>query len=199
MPPVTVALLRRRAEHNGGCLASLRELALAGEGVERIELLGRACRGLRLLYLQNNLIARVEGLHRLKVRGGGRRGAAATCRRSTPRGQRSLSQELEYLNLALNNLTRVRGLAGCESLRRLDLTANFVGLRELPASLRALRANAALEELHLLGNPCTRWAGCRAYVVGLLPQLQRLDGEKVRPSERIAARAASDHARKRAR
>ncbi len=37
-------------------------------------------------------------------------------------------QELEQLNLALNNITRVQNLQRCESLRRLDLTANFVDL-----------------------------------------------------------------------
>ena len=35
-------------------------------------------------------------------------------------------QELEHLNLALNSIQRVQNLQRCESLRRLDLTANFV-------------------------------------------------------------------------
>ncbi len=36
------------------------------------------------------------------------------------------AQELEDLNLALNNISRLQNLQRCESLRRLDLTANFV-------------------------------------------------------------------------
>lgn len=47
-------------------------------------------------------------------------------------------QELEHLNLALNNVTRVQNLQRCESLRRLDLTANFVDL----AGLLSLRRQA---------------------------------------------------------
>ena len=139
--------------------------------------------------------------------------------------------------MAVNNIAKVQNLQRCESLRRLDLTVNFVdkagaqrrraggpgppGARrrarnarppclrsgraceaavasgrarpresirleapqdeqELPAagllSLASLRENAFLEELQLVGNPCTRWPGYRPYVVGLLPQLRRLVG-----------------------
>ena len=49
----------------------------------------------------------------------------------------------------------------------------------LPRPARSLRENEQLEELHLLGNPCTRWPGYRPFVVATLPQLQRLDGEQV--------------------
>ena len=68
MPRITEELLVRRAEHNGGCLRTLEEVALHGQGLERIELLGQACRHLRILLLQNNLICKIAGLHRLKVR-----------------------------------------------------------------------------------------------------------------------------------
>ena len=89
------------------------------------------CRFLKIVYLQNNLISRIEGVHRLK--------------------------RLEYLNLALNNITRVENLEGCESLHKLDLTVNFVDLDEL-ASLRSLKENLALRELYMTGNPCAvRW------------------------------------------
>ena len=53
-------------------------------------------------------------------------------------------RELEYLNLALNNLEKVQGLARCEALVKLDFTANFIidllsltSLQELP-NLREL-------------------------------------------------------------
>lgn len=36
------------------------------------------------------------------------------------------AQELEHLNLAVNNIAKVQNLQRCESLRRLDLTVNFV-------------------------------------------------------------------------
>lgn len=83
-----------------------------------IELLDTACRDLRILYLQNNLIAKIEHVGRLKA--------------------------LEYINLALNNVTVVEGLRGCEMLNKLDLTVNFVC--DL-LSVESLAANTHLREL----------------------------------------------------
>ena len=88
----------------------------------------------------------------------------------------------------MNNLTRVENLQGCESLRRLDLTLNFLGFRGL-ASLASLQGNELLRELYLVGNPCTQWQGYRPCVVTLLPQLTRLDGAEISPAERAAAQA----------
>jgi protein TilB len=64
--------------HNGGGPAARQEEL---EGINE-EL--RCCRELRILYLQNNIISRIENLSHLK--------------------------RLEYLNLALNNITRIEGL-----------------------------------------------------------------------------------------
>ena len=174
----------RRAEHNNGSLTTLQEIALHQQGIERIELVNQLCRHLRTLYLQNNLICRIEKLHRLKVR----RGGAWHCPRALPASpapplaRRRLApaaapgraarqsarvhtlvmmaaayprpvhplQELEHLNLALNNIQRVQNLQRCESLRRLDLTANFVdtaGLLSLRRWVLAPRA-PALAGLH---------------------------------------------------
>ena len=68
MAIITVELLRRRAEHNGGCLDTLQEVTLHQQNLEGIGVLNQACRHLRHLYLQNNVISRIENLHRLKVR-----------------------------------------------------------------------------------------------------------------------------------
>jgi len=116
MPHIARALLRRRAEHNEGQLSTLEELTLHQKELEGInevsaavprsqsisisvrpcplpcmhpparteQVLGASCRKLKILYLQNNVIDRIRNLHHLK--------------------------ELEYLNVALNNLTRVEGL-----------------------------------------------------------------------------------------
>lgn len=67
MGRITVDLLRRRAEHNDRCLSTLQEIGLHAQGIQRLELLNQHCRALRILLLQNNLIAKIEGLHRLKV------------------------------------------------------------------------------------------------------------------------------------
>ena len=90
MVRLTEALIRKKAEHNDGLLADLEELSLHQLEIERIEVVGTLCRKLQILYLQNNIIPQLEGLHHLKA--------------------------LRYLNVALNNLVVVEGLrwvGGC--------------------------------------------------------------------------------------
>jgi protein TilB len=48
-------------------LSTLEEVALHQQNLERIELLGQLCPKLKILYLQNNLISKIENLHKLKV------------------------------------------------------------------------------------------------------------------------------------
>lgn len=82
---ITRKLLRKRAEHNEGIISSLEEISLHQEELEGInEVLGMTCRKIKILYLQNNLIPKMENLYHLK--------------------------DLEYLNLALNNITKIEGL-----------------------------------------------------------------------------------------
>uniref|UniRef100_A0A3P8RZ54 Leucine-rich repeat-containing protein 6 n=1 Tax=Amphiprion percula TaxID=161767 RepID=A0A3P8RZ54_AMPPE len=155
---VTEDLIRRRAEHNDCEIFSLEEVSLHQQDIERIEHIDRWCRDLKILYLQNNLIPRIENVGRLK--------------------------NLEYLNLALNNIEAIENLEGCESLQKLDLTVNFVGRL---SSVESLRHNVHLTELFLVGNPCTEFQGYRQYVVAALPQLKCLDGTEISRSERIRA------------
>uniref|UniRef100_UPI0037E70CD5 dynein axonemal assembly factor 11 n=1 Tax=Semicossyphus pulcher TaxID=241346 RepID=UPI0037E70CD5 len=155
---ITEDMVRRRAEHNECEIFSLEEVSLHQQDIERIEHIGRWCRDLRILYLQNNLIPRIENLGRLK--------------------------KLEYLNLALNNIEVIENLGGCESLQKLDLTVNFVGRL---SSVESLQHNIHLTELFLVGNPCTEFEGYRQYVVASLPQLKFLDGTEISRSERIQA------------
>ena len=130
MSRITHELLRKRAEHNEGIVATLEEVSLHQQDLTRIENLGIMCRHLKILYLQNNVICKLENLHRLK--------------------------ELEYLNMAINNIQVVENLQRCESLTKLDLTLNFVPKQGL-LSLPSLRTNIALRELFLVGNPCADW------------------------------------------
>lgn len=82
---ITRKLLRKRAEHNEGIISTLEEISLHQEELEGInEVLGMTCRKIKILYLQNNLIPKMENLFHLK--------------------------DLEYLNLALNNIQKVEGL-----------------------------------------------------------------------------------------
>ncbi|GAA6229466.1 protein tilB homolog [Lates japonicus] len=165
---ITEDMVRRRAEHNECEIFSLEEVSLHQQDIERIEHVDRWCRDLRILYLQNNLIPRIENLSRLK--------------------------KLEYLNLALNNIEVIENLEGCESLQKLDLTVNFVGRL---SSVESLRHNIHLTELFLVGNPCTEFDGYRQFVVASLPQLKWLDGTEISRSERIRASQGLEEVRRR--
>ncbi|XP_048363168.1 dynein axonemal assembly factor 11 isoform X2 [Sphaerodactylus townsendi] len=154
----TEQLVRQRAEHNNGEIFSLEEISLHQQNLEKLEHLDKWCRDIKILYLQNNLIPKIENVTKLK--------------------------KLEYLNLALNNIERIENLEGCEDLQKLDLTANFIG--EL-SSIKDLKNNIHLRELFLVGNPCTDFESYRAFVVATLPQLQHLDAKEIRRSERIQA------------
>ncbi|XP_060537813.1 dynein axonemal assembly factor 11 isoform X5 [Pantherophis guttatus] len=158
MVRITEELVRQRAEHNNCELFSLEEVSLHQQDIEKIEHLDKWCRNLKILYLQNNLISKIENVSRLK--------------------------KLEYLNLALNNIEKFENLEGCEDLQKLDLTANFIG--EL-SSVKILKNNIHLEELFLVGNPCTDFEGYRQFVAATLQQLRFLDCKEITRSERIRA------------
>ncbi|XP_028396014.1 protein tilB homolog [Dendronephthya gigantea] len=164
MVRITEDLVRKRAEHNNCELSTLEEVSLHQLDIERIEILDKVCRELKILYLQSNLIPKIENVGRLK--------------------------KLEYLNLALNNIEKVENLQGCESLQKLDLTVNFVG--EL-TSIESLRVNYRLQELFLTGNPCTQFTSYREYVITTLPHLKTLDGKEIEKSERILAKQDYDN------
>ncbi|XP_064910508.1 dynein axonemal assembly factor 11 [Columba livia] len=158
MVRITEDLVRRRAEHNDCEIFSLEEISLHQQEIEKLEHLDKWCRDLKILYLQNNLIPKIENVGKLK--------------------------KLEYLNVALNNIERIENLEGCEELKKLDLTANFIG--EL-SSIEALKCNIHLKELFLVGNPCTEFEGYRQFVVATLHQLKCLDSKEIERSERIQA------------
>ncbi|CAO2602138.1 Dynein axonemal assembly factor 11, partial [Lemmus lemmus] len=155
---VTEDLIRRNAEHNDCVIFSLEELSLHQQEIEKLEHIDKWCRDLKILYLQNNLIGKIENVSKLK--------------------------KLEYLNLALNNIERIENLEGCEWLTKLDLTVNFIG--EL-SSVKTLKHNIHLKELFLMGNPCADFDGYRQFVVVTLQQLKWLDGKEIERSERIQA------------
>nr|XP_019968107.1 PREDICTED: protein tilB homolog [Paralichthys olivaceus] len=168
MVHITEDMVRRRAEHNDCEIFSLEEVSLHQQDIERIEHLDKWCRDLRILYLQNNLVSRMENLSRLK--------------------------KLEYLNLALNNIEVIENLEGCESLQKLDLTVNFIGCL---SSVESLRHNIHLRELFLVGNPCTLFEGYRQFVVSSLPQLKWLDGTEISRSERIRSSQGLEEVKRR--
>nr|XP_019579560.1 PREDICTED: protein tilB homolog [Rhinolophus sinicus] len=158
MGRITEDLIRRNAEHNECVIFSLEELSLHQQEIEKLEHIDKWCRELKILYLQNNLIGKIENVSKLK--------------------------KLEYLNLALNNIEKIENLEGCEGLMKLDLTVNFIG--EL-SSIKTLQHNIHLKEIFLMGNPCADFEGYRPFVVATLQQLKWLDGKEIERSERIQA------------
>ncbi|XP_011057319.1 PREDICTED: protein tilB homolog [Acromyrmex echinatior] len=158
MVKITLELIRKRSEHNEGEISTLEEIALHQENIDKIQLIDRHCRNLKILLLQNNLISKIENLNMLK--------------------------RLEYLNLALNNIEVIENLESLESLKKLDLTLNFIGNLQ---SVKSLRYNEHLEHLILMGNPCKDYEYYRQYVVATLPQLQEFDMQEIERSERIKA------------
>ncbi|KAH8068839.1 hypothetical protein JL721_6410 [Aureococcus anophagefferens] len=110
----------------------------------------------------NNIISKMENLHHMK--------------------------DLEYLNLALNNISKVEGLDKCEFLNKLDLTVNFVDVDALEESMDNLASRIHLRDLYMMGNPAqVDWPGFKNYVVARLPQLKFVDGEPITRGVRIVA------------
>jgi protein TilB len=163
MPEITRDLLRKRAEHNEGMISTLEELTLHQEELESInEVLGMTCRKLKILYLQNNLIRKIENLLHCK--------------------------ELEYLNLALNNISKIEGLQNAEFLKKLDLTVNFIDVDTLEESINHLVPRDRLRDVYFMGNPCEAdWPGFKAYVIAKLPQITNLDGVEITRSMQLQA------------
>jgi protein TilB len=112
---LTEELIRKKSEHNDGILDDLEEVSLHQLEIERIEVIGSTCRKLRILYLQNNIIPRIEGLHHMK--------------------------DLRYLNLALNNILKIEGLR-CVGLFHFAASTSpipsFLALALNPPHIRAL-------------------------------------------------------------
>ncbi|CAK4071219.1 unnamed protein product [Aphanomyces euteiches] len=162
MPRITIDLLRKRSEHNEGMISTLEEISLHQEEIEKIEVIGTLCRKLRILYLQNNIIEKMEDLTHMK--------------------------DLRYLNLALNNIKKIEGLENCEFLEKLDLTVNFIDVDTLDESINHLKPLVHLKELYMLGNPAqSDWENFNHYVIASLPRLQQLDGKEITKSDRIKA------------
>jgi protein TilB len=159
---ITPELIRQKSEHHDAPLSELFEISLHQMKIIKIETLGKVCNRLRILYLQSNLISKIEGLHRLK--------------------------DLEYLNLALNNVTMIENLESCEKLNKLDLTLNFIDLDTFELSINNLRLNEKLTTLYFTGNPCTSWEPWKNIVLARLPHLKYLDGVEVVPSQVIEAK-----------
>ncbi len=96
-------------------------------------------------------------------------------------------KDLEYLSLAINNISVIENLQNCEKLKKLDLTLNFIDIDALEVSVQNLKLNPLLADLTLTGNPFDKWSDARPYIIAHLSSLQRLDGNDITKSERLKA------------
>lgn len=100
----------------------------------------------------------------------------------TQLGPLACLRQLAVLNVADNRLSSLEPLAACESLQSLNAAGNLLAS---PAQLRCLAGLRGLEQLRLrdplarLTNPLCAAPAYRASVLGLLPGLRALDGQRV--------------------
>ncbi len=87
----------------------------------------------------------------------------------------------------MNNVTKIENIEGCESLKKLDLTVNFVDVTDLHDSAVMLSKLPSLKELYMTGNPCEDWKGCKDYIIAHALTLECYNGEVVTRSQRIKA------------
>lgn len=80
-------------------------------------------------------------------------------------------KDLEYLNLALNNITIIENIEGCESLKKLDMTVNFVDVGDLYDSVKCLSKLPNIKEIYMTGNPCEDWPGCKEFILANVTNL----------------------------
>jgi len=150
MVEITRDLLRGRAEHNEKMLSNLEEVSLHQQNIKSMTGIQEYSKHLKIILLQNNLIDEIESCTKFK--------------------------ELEYLNLAVNNISTIKGLRRCESLRKLDFTLNFIDIENIKDSCEELDWNPMISELYMMGNPCLDWEDCKEYIVAMVPSINRLDG-----------------------
>ena len=96
-------------------------------------------------------------------------------------------KDLGYINLAVNSISLIEGVKGCESLQKIDLTLNFIDIEDLEESIDNLCELPDLRELYLIGNPLTDWPHWKEYIMARIPTLGRLDGDDITKSMRLAA------------
>jgi protein TilB len=97
-------------------------------------------------------------------------------------------KELEYINAAVNNISLIENIRGCESLQKLDLTLNFIDIEDFEESVDNLAELPDFREIYLTGNPCTDWPHWKEYLMARIDTLGRIDGDEVSKSMRMKAK-----------
>lgn len=87
--------------------------------------------------------------------------------------------QLEFLTLEGNKITYIQGIRTLRNLVYLNLAKNHIILlntNEIPKEVSILKLNE---------NPCSSEPDYRSVVISELPELEELDGDFIRPEERM--------------
>ncbi|KAK2725069.1 hypothetical protein QYM36_001502 [Artemia franciscana] len=96
-------------------------------------------------------------------------------------------KHLKRVNLTLNLLGSIEKLGSLEELEIADFSCNNIA--SVSEVCEELKECLKLNDLTLLGNPCTRSPNYRNYVIASLPQLLRLDHVEITRLDKIQATA----------
>lgn len=132
MVEITLELLQSKISHleRNESYSQLYELSLHQSYITSINKLIQAYfPNINILYLQNNYIQNIENIFKLKL--------------------------LQYLNISINCITTIpKQLYRLEALEKLDLTLNFIQVKELDNMCDISKQCILLKDITLLGNPC---------------------------------------------
>jgi hypothetical protein len=106
----------------------------------------------------------------------------ARCNLSSLDGIATISQNLEELYLAFNQITDVCDLMGMDQLKIIDLEDNQIA--DI-SNIEILNLCTGLKALTLIGNPAANISDYVQRVRTLLPQLGYLDEQRIKPKRRI--------------
>lgn len=142
-------------------LTNCERLSLSTNSIDRIGSLAGMGK-LKILSLGRNVIKKIEKLE-------------------------DVAGTLEELWISYNNISSLDGLSACQNLSVLYLSNNNI---KAWSELDKLTANPALRDLLLTGNPIYEEfeaEQCRIEVLKRLPDLAKIDGDMVKPTEREEA------------
>lgn len=141
--------------------ANLRRLALSTNNIDRISNLAGMGK-LKILSLGRNLIKKIEKLE-------------------------DVSSTLEELWISYNQINSLDGLQGCNNLTTLYISNNLI---KSWAELDKLAGLPNLRDVLFVGNPIyddMPKEQARIEVLKRLPQVAKIDGDMVKPTERELA------------
>ena len=157
IPPIT------KLDNSLNTLKNCEQLSLSTNSIDRISVNLNGCAKLKILALGRNAIKRIEKLE-------------------------DLAETLEQLWVSYNQITTLDGLSDLRNLTTLYISNNNI---KSWAELDKLSSLPALKDILLVGNPIygdfEKREDARVEVLKHLPQLSKIDGQMVKPSEREAA------------